>query len=223
MQPMSTSCPPTITAITIEIVAQVLGGKFDSMHSDFHNLVQRLYQGDAAAAEQIVRDHEPEIRRIVRSRLRDPKLRRIVDSIDICQSVFGRFFVQATLGRFKLNSQSDLVKLLTRMATNKIIDKHRAEDSQRRLSLHKAEYQNGNHQFGEPVQPQVPPESNLVFQEMLSSASSSLTESEKTISELRNQGLSWLEVSRKMGESPQALRKRLERACNRIAKEIGID
>ena len=193
------------------------------MQGDFGELVQRLHQGDAAAAEQIVRDHEPEIRRIVRSRLRDPKLRRIVDSIDICQSVFGRFFVQATLGRFELNSQKDLVKLLTRMATNKVIDKHRAEASQRRLSLHKAENQNGNHQYGEPVQQQISPESAMVYEELYHSAEASLSEKEKTISNLRNQGMSWLDVSRELGESPQALRKRLERACNRIAKEMGID
>ena len=191
--------------------------------TEFGELVKRLYQGDAAAAEQIVREHEPEIRRIVRSRLRDPRLRRIIDSTDICQSVFGRFFIQASLGRFKLDSQKDLVKLLTRMATNKIIDKHRTEDSQRRLSRQRAENQDGSQEFGEPVQKQVAPESNLVYEELLRTASSNLSDNEKLISELRNRGLSWLEVSRELGESPQALRKRLERACNRIAKDIGID
>ncbi len=197
--------------------------KFSSMENDFTDLVQRLYQGDAQVAEQIVRDYEPEIRRIVRFRLRDPRLRRIIDSTDICQSVFGRFFLQVTLGRLKLSQPQDLIRLLTKMATNKVIDKYRSEQSQRRLSQSRAENLNGNREFGEPIVGQITPEARLIYEELLQSANSHLTDSEKAISELRNQGLSWIEVARELGESPQALRKRLERACNRIAKEVGLD
>lgn len=180
-----------------------------------------LLQGDPHAAEEVVRDYEPEIRRIVRSRLRDPNLRRVVDSMDICQSVFGRFFVLANLGRFELNSPNDLVKLLTRMATNKVIDKHRSENSQRSLVEKRAESRiNSGHRFDGKLQS---PESNLEFQELLELAKNRLTESELAVSSLRGQGLTWVEVSRELGESPQALRKRLERACARVTDELGIE
>ncbi|MEM9410587.1 MAG: ECF-type sigma factor [Planctomycetota bacterium] len=192
------------------------------MSDGFLQLVQRLYDGDAMAAEQIVRQHEPEIRRIVRSRLRDPKLRQVLDSIDVCQSVFGKFFLQVSLGRFKLDNPHDLVRLLTRMTTNKIVDKHRHESSQRRLiqNEHKDRHSEQKKIFS--VQSETPVES-VMYDELLSLAKSKLSEKELVISGLRNQGLSWLEVSRKLDESPQALRKRFERACQRLTLELGLD
>jgi hypothetical protein len=38
-------------------------------------LVQRIRTGDAAAAAELVRRYEPEIRRAIHFRLRDPRLR----------------------------------------------------------------------------------------------------------------------------------------------------
>jgi hypothetical protein len=35
---------------------------------------------------------DPAIRRVVRVRLQDRQLRRLLDSMDICQSVLGNFF-----------------------------------------------------------------------------------------------------------------------------------
>lgn len=191
-----------------------LEGSDDSI---FNQLVERLMMGDAKAAEEVVRDYEPEIRRIVRSRLRDPKLRRVVDSMDICQSVFGRFFVLANLGRFELNSPHDLVKLLTRMATNKVIDKHRTDISQRNLIEQKAR------DFDQKNGDSDSPGSGMEFQELLDKARGKMSESELVVSTLRSQGLSWVEVSRELNESPQALRKRLERACARIIDDLGIE
>ena len=53
--------------------------------AQFAELMARTRSGDQDAAQQLVREYEPEIRRAARLRLTDPKLRRIVDSIDICQ------------------------------------------------------------------------------------------------------------------------------------------
>ncbi len=190
------------------------------MSTDFRALVDRLHKGESDAAEQIVRQYEPEIRRIVRSRLRDPRLRRVVDSMDICQSVFGRFFVQVTVGGYDLNSEKDLVKLLTRMATNKVIDKHRTEDSQRRLvqSRIDAELEGTAPSTGSTL-----PESPVVFDELFERIQERLSEREREVSRLRTQGMSWMDIAKELGESPQAVRKRLERACIRVTKELGID
>src|SRR5262245_23610315 len=54
----------------------------------FDELMRRVRAGDEQAAADLVRRYEPAIRRAVRVRLRDPQLRRLLDSIDICQSVF---------------------------------------------------------------------------------------------------------------------------------------
>ena len=45
-----------------------------------------------------MRRYEPAIRRAVRYRLVDPRLRRVCDTMDICQSVMVSFFLSAGFG-----------------------------------------------------------------------------------------------------------------------------
>src|SRR5262249_31237363 len=49
--------------------------------------LRRVRAGERAAAAELVRRYEPQIRLEVRLRLRDRRLRRLFDSTDICQSV----------------------------------------------------------------------------------------------------------------------------------------
>src|SRR5205814_2300546 len=64
-----------------------------------------------------------QVRRVIRVRLRDQKLRRQMDSLDICQSVLGNFFARAALGQYDLQSPDDLIRLLATMAKNRLLDK----------------------------------------------------------------------------------------------------
>src|SRR5206468_2113644 len=54
--------------------------------ASFADLIRRVRQRDEQAAAELVRRYEPAIRVAVRVRLTDPRLRRVVDSMDICQS-----------------------------------------------------------------------------------------------------------------------------------------
>src|SRR5579883_3404747 len=100
--------------------------------SSFPLLLQRVRAGDAEAAAALVRSYEPEIRRAIRVRLTDPRLRRTLDSMDVCQSVLANFFVRAAAGQFDLREPKDLLKLLVTMARNKILDRTRQERAERR-------------------------------------------------------------------------------------------
>jgi hypothetical protein len=66
--------------------------------TSFAELLRRVRSGDQEAATALVRQFEPEIRRVVRLRLTDPRMRRVIDSADICQSVLANFFVRAAAG-----------------------------------------------------------------------------------------------------------------------------
>ena len=103
-----------------------------SQEASFRDLIRRVRAGDDRAAEELVRQYEPEIRRAVRVRLTDPDLRRIVDSLDICQSVLGSFFARAALGQYQLDEPKHLLRLLITMARNKVADLARRETAQRR-------------------------------------------------------------------------------------------
>src|SRR5437764_14469760 len=88
------------------------------------DFARRLRAGDEQAAAEFVRRYEPVIRSRVRVwlRMQDARLRRLFDSMDICQSVFASFFVRAALGQYDLDDPSRLVALLVQMARHKLTD-----------------------------------------------------------------------------------------------------
>ena len=50
-----------------------------------------------------------------------------------------------------------------------------------------------------------------------------MTPDERALAEMRADGKSWTEIGEFCGDSAEALRKRLERAVERAAEEMGID
>src|SRR5262249_49404060 len=85
-----------------------------------------------AAATEFVRIYEPEIRREVRLRLNNPRLRRVFDSLDITQSVFASFFLRARAGDYELDAPARLLHLLVQMTRNKLAFQARKHQAQRR-------------------------------------------------------------------------------------------
>ena len=103
-----------------------------SEEPSFRELIGRVRRGDQQAAAELVRRYEPAIRRAVRFRLTDPRLRRTCDSLDVCQSVLLSFFVRAALGQYDLDTPEQLLRLLTAMARNKLLNQARAQQAARR-------------------------------------------------------------------------------------------
>ncbi len=93
----------------------------------FCDLIQQVRAGDQDAAAELVRLYESAIRRAVRFRLYDARLRSHFDSMDICQSVLASFFVRAAAGQYDIDTPEQLVKLLTSMARNKLASQARRE------------------------------------------------------------------------------------------------
>jgi hypothetical protein len=73
------------------------------MSSDisFRDLIRRVRAGDAGACTELVRRYEPAIRVAVPVRLTDPALRRVLDTMDVCQSVLANFFARPALSQFE--------------------------------------------------------------------------------------------------------------------------
>lgn len=97
---------------------------------DFSTLLRRASDHDEEAAAELVRSYEPELRRYIRFRLTDPELRRFLDSLDVCQSVFAAFFVHLSAGEVQSSHPRQLMRLLTAMAQNKLRDKRRRSQAQ---------------------------------------------------------------------------------------------
>jgi len=97
-------------------------------------LMSRIQAGDPDAAAELVRHYEPDIRLEVRVRLRiqDGRVRRMLDSMDITQSVLASFFAGVAVGRFAPQHPQQLLGLLVTMARNKLLSQVRHQRQQRR-------------------------------------------------------------------------------------------
>lgn len=186
-------------------------------NEEFAALIERTRAGEEDAASQLIELYEPEIRRAARLRLTDPEMRRIVDSMDIAQSVFGRFFRQVNEGETNLERPEQLLALLTRITRNRIIDEHRRQTAQKR---------GGNNDVADLdiallTQDGPGPKTTAVARELLEEAQSRLSADERELMQRRSDGDSWEEIGRDIGQKPDAVRKRLERALQRVRDEMG--
>ena len=186
--------------------------------AQFVDLLNRTRNGDQDAARALVEEYEPEIRRAARMRLTDPQLRRIVDSMDICQSVFGRFFRSATEGSFDLERPEQLLVLLITMTRNRVIDEHRRQTTTKRSGGDIDEFISTE----ELVEDSPGPRTAAAARELLTEVRSRLSQEELAIADRRGNGQSWEEISAELNESAESLRKRLERALQRVREQMNV-
>ena len=186
----------------------------------FQNLIERVRAGDEGAAIELVRRYEPMVRRVARVRLADRRLGRLLDSMDICQSVMASFFVRAALGQYELNTPDQLLRLLATMARNKLANQVHGQRAARR-DVRRVDY-------GEAAAEGVAdrdgtPSRQVAARELLDVALARLTAGERRLLERRQEGAKWAEIAMDEGDTPEALRKKLARAVERVSREIGLD
>ena len=168
----------------------------------------------------MVREFEPAIRLEVHCRLRDPCLRRAFDSMDICQSVLASFFVRAAAGAYDLGQPDQLRKLLVGMARKKLLFQVRKQRAQcrdvRRLEpIARAD--------GAAFAADPSPSRQCEARDLLHSVQQRLTPEERQLADLRAQGREWPDIAAQVGGTPSGRRKQLNRAIDRVARELGLD
>jgi RNA polymerase sigma-70 factor (ECF subfamily) len=186
----------------------------------FAEFLRRVRAGDEWAAVELVRRYEPALRLEIRTRLRDPKLRRLLEPEDLCQSVLKSFFVRAASGQYDLDSPTKLLALLRAMARNKL-----SKQARRHQTLRRDLRRDVSLDLAAPnVAAAGPSPSRIAIgREILDAFRGRLTDEERRLADFRSQGCDWAEVARELGGTPQARRKQLARALNRAARELGLD
>jgi RNA polymerase sigma-70 factor (ECF subfamily) len=190
-----------------------------SEENTFAQFIRRIRAGDQEAAVDLVREYEPLIRREVKLRLHDPNLRRVLDSVDISQSVLRSFFVRVAAGQFDLDRREDLLNLLLRMAQNKVIDQARRRQRRAEVDNVAADPE----ALDRVAALAAPPERAVLAQDLLRTVLRRLPPREHRIAELRGLGATWPQVARELSGSAEALRKQFVRAVDRVAAELGLD
>src|SRR5262249_12611670 len=155
----------------------------------FSELIRRVRAGDDAAAAALVQHYAPAIRRSARLRL-SGRLRRVCDSLDLCQAVLGSFFVRAAAGQYELNTPEELLKLLATVLRNRVSRLARQEQAACRDPRRVVEAI----PEAEPAR-DATPSRHVSARELLAEVQRRLSAEERRLHELRQQGLDWSAIA----------------------------
>ncbi len=188
--------------------------------SAFLELIQQVRAGDEAAATEVVRRYEQALLREIRLRLRDPRLRRALDSVDICQSVLASFFLRAASGQYHLEKSSQLLRLLVAMARNKLASQARHSYVTRRDPDALRAGLSGGEAL---LAPGPEPAQAVATSDFCGALLSILSDEERQLVDRRARSEGWSEIAAELGGNPENLRKKLSRALERAARRLGED
>ncbi|MEC7564717.1 MAG: sigma-70 family RNA polymerase sigma factor [Planctomycetota bacterium] len=186
------------------------------MSETFIQLIDKLQQGDPAAANRLLEVYGPAIRRIARVRLNETMLRRVEESMDVYQSVMANFLMRASSGQFDLETPGQLIALISTMIRNRVVDKVRFYRTQKR------DVQRNVH-LADALPPVGRGETASVMigrDELIRRFHGLLNEEDRLLLHQRAQGRTWQELADQLGATPDQLRKRLARATILISNEI---
>lgn len=189
------------------------------VENPFVAYVARLRSGDQRALEELVAKYAPVIKLEARMRLRNPHLRAVLDSMDICQSVLKSFFLRAAAGQFDIDRPEDLRKLLVQMACNKSLEAARREYAQKRDARRSVGLGDEAHQVAggdDPVE-------EVEWRELLLRGKQMLSADERKLAEARANGQTWEEIAAEVGGTPDGLRMQFSRAQARVAEALGLE
>jgi RNA polymerase sigma factor (sigma-70 family) len=186
---------------------------------EFADFVRRIRAGDDQAAAELVNRFESLIRREVRLRISGSQVNRAFDSLDVSQSVLANFFARAATGQFELEHPDQLARLLVTMARNKLMSRVRSERRQirdiRRVTVDRDA-------LDRVADEQQSPSEIVGRKELLERLRTLLSDEERQIIDLRNEGLGWDEVATKLGGTGQARRMQMSRGIERLIRQLGI-
>ncbi len=191
-----------------------------SEEPSFRDFILRVRAGDAEAARELVRRYEPAIRTAVRVRLTDRSLRRVLDSMDICNSVLGSFFVRVAAGQYELEEPKKLLNLLVTIAQRKLHDVAKHERAGRRgggkgpVRLPPG---------GEPADTRCDPAHVVANREVLHLLYQRLSPAHRRLWDQRALDRSWEEIAANSGQTPAALRQQFGRAVKHAARTLQLD
>jgi len=195
-----------------KILSDALG---EAMTDDFAELMTRFRGGDKSAASELVERFGPQIRRAIRVRGTGSRLGRVLDSEDLMQSVFRTLLEQRRNPELAVKGPGQLVTWLLTVARNRRNERTRDAGREKRGGKHADAGADGL-----AAVPAGGPSPSAVFadRDILERVLALLSPKEREIAQARADGVSWSELAKQAGTTPEALRKQFHRAIERIVE-----
>jgi RNA polymerase sigma-70 factor (ECF subfamily) len=191
-----------------------------SEESGFQDLIQRVRAGDERAAAELMQRYKPFVCRAARLGLQGSCLRRLYDPLDVCQSVFASFFIRLRAGQYELKTPGQLLRLLLALSRHKLAD-HLREQLAARRDLRRL--RSAGRGLSQLPAAEADPSQEVAAAELVVEVQRRLSAEERWLAEQRAAGRPWEEVAAERGGSPEALRKQLARAIERVLRELDLD
>ncbi len=184
----------------------------------FQSLIAQARCGDEEAAAQIVEQYTAALVAVARRQI-GPKLGRRVDPEDVVQSTYRSLFVRMQRGEYDLGNAKELWRLLVSMTLNKVRNQASHHQAQRRnlaaeRSVLASDQTPSADQLAASDEPG--PEEAAILVDEVQSFLETLAERERSIVELRLQGLSSSEIAAETGWSERSVRRILEQVHNQL-------
>jgi DNA-directed RNA polymerase specialized sigma24 family protein len=178
---------------------------------ELHEFFGALRSGDPRTVEPLLNRLDPSLRRIIRSRLKDARVRRVADTSDIFQSLLKDFLFQKESQRPPSGPSAGIYAYLAAAACHKIQAKLRKE--RRHVAGLADDFQ--------PVSRDPPPTKRFEDRDFIEAVRDRLGEGGRLLFDLAVQGLTWAEISEIVEGKPDALRMRLRRGIANVLSELG--
>jgi DNA-directed RNA polymerase specialized sigma24 family protein len=197
-------------------------GKANMPSPEVREFLQTLQSGDERAVEEMLRRLDPFLRKAIRLRLIDGRLRRVMDTADVFDSLLRDFLARPAptanqsennSGNNPVNASAGLHAYLAAAVHHKIRTKARKERHHAgSLPREWTATDNG------PA-----PNQELENRDFIEAITSRLSAEDRELFDLRARGFTWPEIANQIGGNADALRMRLNRAVATILSELDAD
>ncbi len=174
-------------------------------------LVSRWRAGDQDAAKELFDRYASRLVALARKQI-SQRLASRVDPEDVVQSVFRSFFGRVKAGKFHIEEQDDLGKLLVRITVHKTLRKvefHQAAKRDPRMEAVQGDFASDD--LVQVLDREPSPEAVVAFVDQLDHFLSQLRPEERQILEMRFEGYSNGEITKKLGIYDRKIRRLIER------------
>lgn len=188
--------------------------------SDDLQLVDRWRAGDEKAARKLFDTYVDRLVALARRRI-SQRLASRVDPEDVVQSVFRTFFGRVKAGKFRLEEQDDLCKLLVRITVHKTLQQiayHQA--AKRDPHLETGQTAESKDHLVDLLDREPTPDEAATFLEQLDQFLNRLRPEERQIIDMRMQGYNNSEIAEKLGIYDRKIRRVIERVRG-VAEQEG--
>lgn len=186
----------------------------------FAEWLDRLHTRDADVVAEFVRHYQPHLLHAVRLHMGRARLSAVLDEEDIVQTVLCSFFAKESVRQYALDNPDQLRAVLVTMAHNCARDEVSRHLAARRDSRRVA---GGGGSVLESVMDAGPTPSQLVAdREFMSHILSRMSPDERELFGHRAAGRRWESIARTQGIKPESLRKKLQRAFERVSHQLGL-